>query len=46
MRAPHFAAWVIDELPSLVGEEAIARGSLRVFTSLDLDLQLSAQAAV
>ena len=46
MRAPHFAAWVIDELPSLVGEEAIAKGSLRVFTSLDLDLQRSAQAAV
>ena len=46
MRAPHFAAWVIDELPRLVGEEAIARGSLRVYTSLDLDLQRLAQAAV
>ncbi len=46
MRAPHFTAWVIDELPRLVGEEAIAGGSLRVYTSLDLDLQQSAQAAV
>ena len=46
MRAPHFVAWVREQLPRLVGEEALARGGLRVYTSLDLDLQQSAQAAV
>jgi 1A family penicillin-binding protein len=46
IEAPHFVAWVRGQLPSLVGERAIARGDLRVYTSLDLDLQRSAQAAV
>ena len=46
MRAPHFATWVIEQLPGLVGEEAVAGGGLRVYTSLDLDLQQSAQAVV
>src|SRR3990172_6890563 len=46
MRAPHFVAWVREQLQRLVGEEALARGGLRVYTSLDLDLQQSAQAAV
>jgi 1A family penicillin-binding protein len=46
MRAPHFTTWVIDQLPALVGEDAMAAGSLHVFTSLDLDLQESAQASV
>ncbi len=39
-------AWVRDQLPGLVGEAAVAQGDLRVYTSLDLDLQQSAQAAV
>jgi len=46
IEAPHFVAWVRDQLPGLVGEEAVARGDLRVYTSLDLDLQRSAQAAL
>jgi 1A family penicillin-binding protein len=46
IEAPHFVAWVRDQLPGLVGETAVARGDLRVYTSLDLDLQRSAQAAV
>jgi membrane peptidoglycan carboxypeptidase len=46
IRAPHFATWVIEQLPGLVGEEAVAGGGLRVYTSLDLDLQQSAQAVV
>lgn len=46
IEAPHFVAWVRDQLPDLVGEDAIARGDLRVYTSLDLDLQRSARASV
>src|SRR3990172_8191936 len=46
MRAPHYVAWVREQRPRLVREEALARGGLRVYTSLDLDLQQSAQAAV
>jgi 1A family penicillin-binding protein len=46
IEAPHFVAWVLARLPDLVGEDAVARGDLRVYTSLDLDLQRSAQATV
>ncbi len=46
VEAPHFVAWVRDQLPALVGESAVAGGDLRVYTSLDLDLQRSAQASV
>jgi len=46
IEAPHFVAWVLEQLPSLVGDEAVSRGGLRVYTSLDLDLQRSAQVAV
>ena len=46
IEAPHFVAWVRDQLPDLVGESVVAKGDLRVYTSLDLDLQRSAQGAV
>jgi len=46
IEAPHFVAWVLNRLPGLIGEDSFARGDLRVYTSLDLDLQRSAQAAV
>ena len=46
IEAPHFVVWVLDELPALVGEDAFAQGNLRVYTSLDLDLQRVTQAAV
>ena len=46
IEAPHFVAWVLDQLRGLLDEGAVARGGLRVHTSLDLDLQRSAQAAV
>lgn len=46
IEAPHFVAWVRDQLPDLVGEDAIAAGGLRVYTSLDLDLQQAAELAV
>jgi 1A family penicillin-binding protein len=44
--APHFVAWVREQLPGLVGDDAVARGELRVMTSLDLDVQRAAEAAV
>jgi 1A family penicillin-binding protein len=43
--APHFVAWIRDQLPTLVGDEALARG-VRVTTSLDLGLQQTAQQAL
>ncbi len=46
IEAPHFVAWVRELLPGLVGEDAVARGGLRVYTTLDLGLQRSAQEAV
>jgi 1A family penicillin-binding protein len=46
IEAPHFVAWVLEQLPGVLGEEAVARGGLHVHTSLDLDLQRSAQDAV
>lgn len=46
MRAPHFVASVLDELESSLGSEALRRGGLRVYTTLDLDLQEIAEAAI
>ena len=46
IEAPHFVAWVRQQLPRLVGEDAVARGELRVTTSLDLDIQRAAEAAI
>jgi len=36
----------MEQLPDLVGDTGVARRGLRVYTSLDLDLQRSTQAAV
>jgi 1A family penicillin-binding protein len=46
IEAPHFTAWVRDELLQIVGQERLSRGDLRVVTTLDLDLQRQAQASV
>lgn len=46
IEAPHFVAWVRQLLPVLVGEDAIASAGLRVYTTLDADLQRAAQEAV
>jgi membrane peptidoglycan carboxypeptidase len=43
--APHFAQYVRDLLPSLIGEEKV-EGDLKVTTTLDLDLQAKANEAV
>jgi membrane peptidoglycan carboxypeptidase len=43
---PEFVRQVAEELPQRVGRDAVARGGLRVVTTLDLDLQSIAQGAV
>ncbi len=44
--APHFSTWVIGRLETELGSEAVAAGGLHVITSIDLDLQRRAEAAV
>jgi 1A family penicillin-binding protein len=46
IEAPHFTAWVRDQLTRIIGDERVAAGDLRVYTTLDLDLQRRAQASV
>ena len=46
IEAPHFTMLVREQLPALIGEEAVVRGGLRVHTTLDLDAQRAAEAQV
>ncbi len=46
IQAPHFVFYVRDLLYQKYGEETVERGGLRVYTTLDLDLQKMAQASV
>jgi len=43
--APHFSIYVRKELEDMFGPEIVYRGGLRVYTTLDLDLQEQAQCA-
>lgn len=45
-KAPHFSLWVKDQLVEKYGETLVEQGGLRVYTTLDLDLQNYAQDAV
>jgi len=45
-KAPHFALWIKDQLAEKYGETLVEQGGLRVYTTLDLDLQDFAQQAV
>ena len=45
-KAPHFSLWVKDQLVEKYGETMVEQGGLRVYTTLDLDLQEFAQDAV
>ncbi len=45
-RYPHFVLMVREELEATYGPEVVARGGLRVFTTLDPSLQDAAEAAV
>ncbi len=44
--APHFSLWIKDQLATMYGDTVVEQGGLRVTTTLDLDLQASAEAAV
>ncbi len=43
--APHFSLYAANQLEELVGQAAITRGGLHVYTTLDLDLQGKAEAS-
>lgn len=46
IQAPHFVFYVRDLLYEEYGAETVEKGGLRVYTTLDLDLQKSTQASV
>jgi len=46
MEAPHFVVYVRDLLDQRLGAEALEQGGLRVYTSLDLDVQHIAEGIV
>lgn len=46
IQAPHFVMYVKEQLVNKYGEAAVERGGLKVYTTLDLDLQNYAQATV
>lgn len=46
LKAPHFVFYVKDQLIARYGEKQVEEGGLRVTTTLDLDLQETAQTAV
>lgn len=46
LSAPHFALWVKDRLVEKYGLQTVEQGGLTVITTLDLELQHFAQAAV
>lgn len=45
-QAPHFALWIKEQLAEKYGEIVVEQGGLRVYTTLDLDIQNLAQQAV
>jgi penicillin-binding protein 1C len=45
-QAPHFALWIKEQLAEKYGEKMVEQGGLRVYTTLDLDIQNFAQQAV
>jgi len=46
MKAPHFVVYVREQLEAQYGTELVDRGGLRVYTSLDLKLQETAERIV
>jgi penicillin-binding protein 1C len=45
-QAPHFALWIKEQLADKYGEKVVEQGGLRVYTTLDLDIQNMAQLTV
>lgn len=46
IKAPHFVMYIKDQLVEQYGEEMVEKGGLKVYTTLDYDLQLIAEDAV
>ncbi|MBI4099582.1 transglycosylase domain-containing protein [Candidatus Microgenomates bacterium] len=46
LKAPHFVAYVREQLVQDFGEDRVAQGGLKVTTTLDLDLEEAAQASL
>lgn len=46
IRAPHFVLFVREQLAQMFGEEQVSQGGLEVYTTLDLDIQATAEAAI
>lgn len=44
--APHFALWIKEQLADKYGDKMVEQGGLRVYTTLDLDIQNLAQQSV
>src|SRR3989304_8257144 len=45
-QAPHFALWIKEQLADKYGDKVVEQGGLRVYTTLDLDIQNFTQQAV
>lgn len=45
-KVPYFTAWMIQQLVEQYGAERVMKGGLRVYTTLDLDLQVKAEQMV
>ena len=45
IRAPHFSIYVRQQLNEMLGEDLVNRGGLKVYTTLDLDLQRQVECA-
>jgi membrane peptidoglycan carboxypeptidase len=43
--APHFSLFAANQLEEIVGPEAVAKGGLHVYTTIDLELQAAAEEA-
>lgn len=44
--APHFSLWIKDQLTEKYGDKMVEQGGLRVYTTLDLEIQKFAQESV
>lgn len=44
IKAPHFVFFVIDELGKIYGEDVVAKSGWKIITTLDYDIQVSAEA--
>lgn len=46
IKAPHFALWIKEQLANKYGEKVVEQGGLRVYTTLDLEIQAIAEDVV